>query len=148
MKTFAFQASCGRDFHRWIPWLQRSTFFCYSEPAWCYFHFMPHILLEDFPCHSDFMDIYHFLHLQAKRSHSSFILQQDAASSLRFGMLFPRFSLFWNSTAFPWRHRTKTLYTVLWIKGHNMQQHYNALWFVYIFPDFSQYPIFLITPEY
>lgn len=99
-----------------------------------------------FPCHSDVMDSYHILHLQAKKSHSSFINQEDAAPLLWFGMLFPQFSIFWNSTSFPLR--TKTLYTVLWIKGHNMQQFYNAFWFVYIFPDFSQYPIFLTTPGY
>lgn len=101
-----------------------------------------------FPCHSGFMDIYHILHLQAKRSHSSFALQEDVASFLWFGMLFPRFPIFCNSTALPLRHRTKILYTVLWIKGHNMQQHYNVFWFVSICPDFSQYPIFWNTPGY
>lgn len=88
------------------------------------------------------MDIYHILHLQAKKCLSSFIIQEDAASFLWFGKLFPKFSIFWTSTAFPLRHRTKNLYTLLWIKQHNMQQLHNAFWFVYFVPDFCQYSIF------
>lgn len=38
-------------------------------------------------------------------------------------MLFPWLSTFWSSIAFPLRHRTKTLHTVLGIKKHNMQWH-------------------------
>ena len=85
-----------------------------------------------FPCHFDFMDFYHILHLQAKKSYSWFILPEEAVSFLWFGMLFPWFSTFWSSAAFHLRHRTKTLDTLLWIKVHNMQWHYNAFCFVYI----------------
>lgn len=96
-----------------------------------------------FPFHSDLMDFYRILHLQAKKSYSSFILQEETVSFLWFGVLFPWLSPFWSSTAFHLKHRAKTLYTVLWINVHNMQWHYNAIWFVYVFSWFFSISNFL-----